>query len=44
MTLSFHTPETRQEHLIAEGLVRISAGLEDLDGLLADAKQALDAA
>jgi methionine-gamma-lyase len=44
MTHSFYTPEERQEHLIAEGLVRISAGLEDLDDLLADVKQALDAA
>jgi methionine-gamma-lyase len=44
MTHSFYTPEQRQEHLIAEGLVRISAGLEDLDDLLADVKQALDAA
>ena len=44
MTHSFYTPEQRQEHLIAEGLVRISAGLEDLDDLLADVTQALDAA
>ena len=44
MTHSFYTPEERQEHLIAEGLVRISAGLEDLDDLLVDVKQALDAA
>jgi methionine-gamma-lyase len=44
MTHSFYTPEERKEHLIGEGLVRISAGLEDLDDLLADVKQALDAA
>ena len=44
MTHSFYTPEERKEHLIAEGLVRISAGLEDLDDLLADVAQALDAA
>ena len=30
MTHSFYTPEERREHLIGEGLVRISAGLEDL--------------
>jgi methionine-gamma-lyase len=44
MTHSFYTPEERKEHLIGEGLVRISAGLEDLDDLLADVAQALDAA
>jgi methionine-gamma-lyase len=44
MTHSFYTPEQRAEHLIGEGLVRISAGLEDLDDLLADVAQALDAA
>lgn len=44
MTHSFYTPEQRAEHLIGEGLVRISAGLEDLDDLLADIAQALDAA
>lgn len=41
MTHSFYTPEQRQEHLISEGLVRISAGLEDLPDLLADVEQAL---
>jgi methionine-gamma-lyase len=44
MTHSFYTPEERREHLIGEGLVRISAGLEDLDDLLADISQALDIA
>ncbi len=44
MTHSFYTPEERKEHLIGEGLVRISAGLEDLDDLLEDVAQALDAA
>ncbi len=44
MTHSFYTPEQRQEHLISEGLVRISAGLEDLPDLLADVEQALAAA
>lgn len=43
MTHSFYTPEERAEHLISEGLVRLSAGLEDLDDLLADVAQALDA-
>ncbi len=44
MTHSFYTPEERQAHLISEGLVRISAGLEDADDLLDDLRQALDAA
>jgi len=43
MTHSFYTPEERAEHLISEGLVRISAGLEDLDDLLGDVAQALTA-
>ena len=44
MTHSFYTPEERAAHLISEGLVRISAGLEDADDLLADVEQALRAA
>jgi methionine-gamma-lyase len=44
MTHSFYTPEERREHLIGEGLVRLSAGLEDLDDLLDDVRQALAAA
>lgn len=44
MTHSFYTPEERQAHMISEGLVRISAGLEDLPDLLADVDQALRAA
>ncbi|MBI4743171.1 MAG: methionine gamma-lyase [Betaproteobacteria bacterium] len=44
MTHSFYTPEQRAEHLIGEGLVRLSVGLEDLDDLLADLRQALNAA
>ena len=44
MTHSFYTPEQRSEHLIAEGLVRLSVGLEDIDDLLADLRQALDQA
>lgn len=41
MTHSFYTPEERREHLIGEGLVRISAGLEDIEDLLGDIEQAL---
>ena len=44
MTHSFYTLEEREEHMISEGLVRISAGLEDLDDLLEDVGQALEAA
>jgi methionine-gamma-lyase len=44
MTHSFYTPEERQAHMISEGLVRISAGLEDLDDLLEDIDQALASA
>jgi methionine-gamma-lyase len=43
MTHAVYTPEERREHLIAEGLVRLSAGLEDPEDLLADIAQALDA-
>ena len=42
MTHSTYTPEERARHGIAEGLVRISAGLEDIDDLLADLAQALE--
>ena len=42
MTHSTYTPEERARHGIGEGLVRISAGLEDTDDLLADLRQALD--
>lgn len=44
MTHSFYTPEERVQHLIGEGLVRLSVGLEDIDDLLQDLRQALDAA
>ncbi len=40
MTHSFYTPEEREAHMISEGLVRISAGLEDLEDLLTDIDQA----
>jgi methionine-gamma-lyase len=42
MTHSTYTPEQRRAHLISDGLVRLSAGLEDTDDLLADIGQALD--
>lgn len=41
MTHSVYTPEERSEHLISEGLVRLSAGLEDTDDLLEDVDRAL---
>jgi methionine-gamma-lyase len=41
MTHSCYTPEERQRHGISEGLIRISAGLEDVADLLADVKEAL---
>jgi methionine-gamma-lyase len=42
MTHSTYTPEERQAHGIAEGLVRLSVGLEDVGDVLADIGQALD--
>jgi methionine-gamma-lyase len=44
MTHSSYTPEQRAEHLIGEGLVRLSVGLEDAADLIADLRQALDRA
>jgi methionine-gamma-lyase len=41
MTHSTYTPEERAEYGISEGLVRISAGLEGIDDLIADLQQAL---
>jgi len=41
MTHATYTPEERAAHGISEGLVRISAGLEDIDDILADLAQAL---
>jgi methionine-gamma-lyase len=41
MTHAFYTPEERVHHLIGEGLVRLSVGLEDRADLLADLRQAL---
>lgn len=43
MTHSTYTPEERRIHGISEGLVRLSAGLEDIEDLQADIRQALDA-
>jgi methionine-gamma-lyase len=42
MTHSNYTPEERAQHGISEGLVRVSAGLEDAGDILADLRQALD--
>jgi methionine-gamma-lyase len=44
MTHAFYTPEERVHHLIGEGLVRLSVGLEDIGDLVADLRQALAAA
>lgn len=43
MTHATYTPEERAAHGISEGLIRISVGLEDVEDLLADLEQALDA-
>jgi len=42
MTHSAYSPEERRRHGIAEGLVRLSIGLETLDDLKADILQALE--
>lgn len=42
MTHSTYTPEERAAHGISDGLVRLSAGLEDADDLIADLIQAFD--
>lgn len=44
MTHSFYTEEERRKHLISEGLIRLSVGLEEEDDLSADLAQALAAA
>jgi methionine-gamma-lyase len=44
MTHSTYSPEDRARHGISDGLVRMSVGLENVDDLLADIRQALDAA
>jgi methionine-gamma-lyase len=42
MTHSAYTFEERAEHGISEGLVRISAGLEAIEDIIADLQQALE--
>lgn len=42
MTHSAYTPQERAAHGISEGLIRLSAGLEDERDLLDDVRQALD--
>jgi methionine-gamma-lyase len=42
MTHSTYTPEERAAHSIAEGLIRLSVGLEEVEDILADLEQALD--
>ena len=42
MTHSTYTPEELKMAGIAEGLVRISVGLEDADDIIADLKSVLD--
>jgi len=44
MTHATYTPEERQVHGIADGLVRLSVGLEDIGDVLADIAQSLDSA
>ncbi|QXF11482.1 methionine gamma-lyase [Sphingopyxis terrae] len=43
MTHSTYTAEERRAHGIADGLVRLSVGLEEVDEIAADLTQALDA-
>lgn len=43
MTHSSYTPQERARYGISEGLVRLSVGLEDIEDLLADVRQALKA-
>jgi methionine-gamma-lyase len=43
MTHSTYAPEERERHLITEGLVRLSIGLESAEDLWRDLEQALDA-
>lgn len=44
MTHSPYTEEERRRHLIGDGLVRLSVGLEDEADLIADLRQALESA
>ena len=43
MTHSTYTAEERAEHLISDGLIRMSVGLEEVEDILADLAQALPA-
>ncbi len=43
MTHSSYSPEERAHHLINDGLIRLSVGLEDADDLIEDLDQALKA-
>lgn len=42
MTHSTYTPEERARHGISEGLIRLSAGLENIEDILADLHQAFE--
>jgi methionine-gamma-lyase len=42
MTHSTYSPEERAKYQITDGLIRISAGLECVDDILADLENALD--
>ena len=42
MTHSTYTAEERAQHGIGDGLIRISVGLEDIEDIIADVRQALD--
>lgn len=44
MTHSTYAPEERARHLITEGLVRLSIGLEDAEDLWSDLEQSLSTA
>ena len=41
MTHSTYSPEERAEHLISDGLIRLSVGLEEVEDILDDLEQAL---
>lgn len=43
MTHSTYTPEERAAHGISEGLIRLSVGLEEVEDIIADLTNALDA-
>ncbi|WP_439568421.1 methionine gamma-lyase [Sphingopyxis sp.] len=42
MTHSTYSPDERRDHGIADGLVRLSVGLEEVEDIVADLSQALD--